>query len=41
MPFGEDDGGSSEMGLKMPSGECDGELSEMGLKIPFRIMMNL
>ena len=36
MPFGKDDGRSSEMGLKMPSREYDGESSNMGLKMPSR-----
>ena len=37
MPFGEDEGRSSEMGLKTPSREYDEESTEMGLKMPSKV----
>ena len=37
IPFGEDDGRVSEMGLKMPSREYDGESSEMDLKMTSQV----
>ena len=41
MPFVEDDGRYSEMGVKIPSREYDGELSEMVLNMPSGTMLNL